>query len=508
MKNKNLFVTAIAIIGLATATMAQSVPNYVPTSGLVAWYPYSGNANDSSGNGYNGTVSNATLSKDRNGNTNNSYLFVGSSGSLISSNPNLPTGNSNRSISAWFKTTSTTGSKTSGTNSNIIVNWGVGNGVNQSCEIGFLAGQLYFTTYAANILYTTTTISDDKWHNVVLTYDGSSIILYLDGNYLNSMSPDKSYPTFNTKSSSLYIGERHNEITAQKMDGNIDDIGIWNRALSTTEVLNLFTGCKMTTAIITAGGATTFCQGDDVVLSSNLTGSSYKYTWFQNGTAISGATSDNYLANQQGNYTVKIDSSNCSNTSNGITLVVNSLPSVTIKSIPYAINIKENPLTIVGNPSGGTFSGSGMSSNQFYPSSASLGLKKIFYKYTDGNGCTNTAIASTVVYDTTICSISVTDTLIIKVKLSGISPPYNTNTVKIYPNPTKANITVDCGNFTSMNGYSIKINNSIGQTVYNQQITQKLVNINLSGWSGKGTYFVYIIDKQSNVIETKKIILE
>jgi hypothetical protein len=42
---KKIIFTAIAIFGLATITMAQ-VPNYVPTNGLVGWWPFTGNAND------------------------------------------------------------------------------------------------------------------------------------------------------------------------------------------------------------------------------------------------------------------------------------------------------------------------------------------------------------------------------------------------------------------------------------------------------------------------------
>jgi hypothetical protein len=75
MKKKNLLLTAIAIFGLATITMAQTIPSYVPTNGLVGWWPFNGNANDESGNGNNGTVNGATLTTDRNGNSNTAYSF-------------------------------------------------------------------------------------------------------------------------------------------------------------------------------------------------------------------------------------------------------------------------------------------------------------------------------------------------------------------------------------------------------------------------------------------------
>ncbi len=52
------------------------VPNYVPTNGLVGYWPFNGNANDESGNGNNGTNNGATLTADRFGNANSAYGFV------------------------------------------------------------------------------------------------------------------------------------------------------------------------------------------------------------------------------------------------------------------------------------------------------------------------------------------------------------------------------------------------------------------------------------------------
>ena len=59
-----------------TMSFAQ-VPSYVPTSGLVGYWPFNGNANDESGNGNNGTVNGATLTTDRFGNAGKAYGFDG-----------------------------------------------------------------------------------------------------------------------------------------------------------------------------------------------------------------------------------------------------------------------------------------------------------------------------------------------------------------------------------------------------------------------------------------------
>src|ERR1017187_1105850 len=75
------------------------------TKGLVAYYPFSGNANDASGNGHNGSVNNATLTTDRFGNANCAYSFNGSVGITVPTLSN--TGTSGATLSLWVKTTTT-----------------------------------------------------------------------------------------------------------------------------------------------------------------------------------------------------------------------------------------------------------------------------------------------------------------------------------------------------------------------------------------------------------------
>lgn len=120
--------------------------------------------------------------------------------------------------------------------------------------------------------------------------------------------------------------------------------------------------------------------------------------------------------------------------------------------------------------------------------------------------CTITVNDTISVIDTTY--ISITDTLIINTTLSGINPPGNVNTIKIYPNPASTHLFIDNGNFSSMNGYTIKIDNSLGQTVFNQQVSQQQFYVDLSSWSGNGTYFVYLIDNLSSIIEIRKVVLQ
>ena len=76
---KLLFILLI----LSVATSYAQIPSYVPTNGLVGYWPFNGNANDASGNGNNGLVNGATLTSDRNNLNQSSYLFSPSSFSYI-----------------------------------------------------------------------------------------------------------------------------------------------------------------------------------------------------------------------------------------------------------------------------------------------------------------------------------------------------------------------------------------------------------------------------------------
>jgi len=199
------------------------------TTGLVAYYPLTGNANDESGNGANGIINGAVLSVDRFGQANRCYYFNGS-GAYISSTPNLPIGNSPRSVSVWFKTTSTSGS--GGWYFNTIVCWG-------HCwaqglyMLGVYQGLLAFSDFYINE-FIQTFVSDGNWHHTVVVFDGTVLNFYLDGQLLITANHN-----FNTAAGNLYIGRRADE-WSQFMNGSIDDVRIYNRVLDESEIQALY----------------------------------------------------------------------------------------------------------------------------------------------------------------------------------------------------------------------------------------------------------------------------
>ncbi|MBV8520022.1 MAG: IPT/TIG domain-containing protein [Acidobacteria bacterium] len=100
-------------------------------------------------------------------------------------------------------------------------------------------------------------------------------------------------------------------------------------ASSPSAAVNVTVNPLPNTPTITPGGATTFCTGGSVTLTSN---SATGNQWRLNGSDITGATGNTYIASQSGDYTVVVtDGNNCpSNASATVTVTVNMNPDATI----------------------------------------------------------------------------------------------------------------------------------------------------------------------------------
>ena len=93
--------TLLLILLLVPMMSFGQVPSYVPTNGLIGYWPFNGNANDESGNGNNATVNGATLTLDRFGNVDESYSFDGIDDYVNTNNP-FYSSNTSHTISLWF----------------------------------------------------------------------------------------------------------------------------------------------------------------------------------------------------------------------------------------------------------------------------------------------------------------------------------------------------------------------------------------------------------------------
>jgi len=225
MKTCKILLTSLLVL-VSSLGFSQSVPSYVPTSGLVGWWGFNGNAQDGSGNGNHGTVNGATLTTDRFGNQNGAYNF---SNSVISINSaNMPLGNSNRSISLWFQASQVP------PGSNVMLFYGSTQS-NQGCGLSLTPTGFVFISWINNdIHFSFTSIQTNVWNKLVAVYESNVSKLYLNGVLLQSIY---SGVNRNTVSGPLHFGF---DGGSQYFIGKLDDIGIWNRALTQQEITNLY----------------------------------------------------------------------------------------------------------------------------------------------------------------------------------------------------------------------------------------------------------------------------
>jgi hypothetical protein len=329
------------------------------SNGLVAWYPFCGNANDESGNGNNGNVNGAQLTTDRWGNSNSAYEFNGI-------NTNIQTANSSSlSILGDFTLSAWKFEYPGSSNYNSIVAKRLGGDWSYNMSISKISGgsgqelnKIYSGRRNNNGAQSEYKFSNDStmegvWQHVLVTVTGDTINFFINGQNagFTSLGNVFTIPMID-QTVGLTIGDCNCGLN-EFMNGKLDDIGIWNRALSQQEITNLY----------------------------------------------------------------------------------------------------------------------------------NLGI------------CYQT--------------ITVTDTLIINANLTGFNPIAYQNTIKVYPNPTNDQITIDCGaNFGTMNGYSIRIDNLLSQTVYTTPISQQNFIVDLNTWTGNGIYLIYLINSQGTPIDVRKIVIQ
>ena len=236
---KRFFLTLSFVLFIIPIGISQNLPSYVPTDGLVAYYPFNGNANDESGNGNHGTVNGATLTSDRNDVQNSSYSFDGLDDyiSINSNNNQLDFfGNCCITISAWIKLDNADNQYSILTNSdynNIHQQYALK--VESNSKLYFLAGDKLFESNGIN--YSSSNINNGQWAHTLVSYDGNKLKLYLNGNLDYENQIIDNFPE--SPSSVAFIGNSwgaNNDF----FPGQIDDVSIWNRALTEQEIQNLY----------------------------------------------------------------------------------------------------------------------------------------------------------------------------------------------------------------------------------------------------------------------------
>jgi hypothetical protein len=297
MKKTLLF---LAVFTLGTTAFSQ-IPNYVPSNGLVGWWPFNGNANDESGNGNNGTVNGATLTTDRFGNSNSAYNFNGNGNHiLVSHSPNFI--NPNMSFSGWVNASQLlTYFNSIVKHGNFTTNAGeqYGIGLTQNGEIhtGFKTSSCT-AGLGWDVNITNSIINLNTWYHLVVTIETNFVKTYLNSTLISTY-PYLGSLVLCSANSELAFGREFSS-SANHFYGSLDDIGIWNRALTECEIQDLYHAQLNSASLsISAGADQSICAGDNVTL--NGTGGS-NYLWNNNvvdGQAFAPAQSNAYVVMAQ-----------------------------------------------------------------------------------------------------------------------------------------------------------------------------------------------------------------
>jgi hypothetical protein len=493
MKTKSL----IAALLLAASSAFAQVPSYVPTNGLVGWWPFNGNANDASGNGNNGTVNGATLTTDRFGITANCYSYDGNADyiSVPNSNSLNP---SQISISVWVHANKDNGGIVEKSNPTNAMEFGYSIGhqdiwcLPRGLKTSIGNGICNSTSYSppnpcSNPLPTSNgiwgplnAVANNQWQFITMTIDTTKTIKqYINGVLNFSGIVSTNLISCNTSTSTLRFGMHWNN-DPEWFDGKIDDIGIWNRALTQQEITALYNAqlCNSSSNTIIADGPTTFCAGNYVNLTSDVVGGTYQ--WRRNGINITtNATSRTFKASTTGSYTCVATCNGTALTSNAIAVNSKTNASATVTASGATSFCLGDSLTLNCTNLGSNYSVQWYRTNVSMENATNYSLvvkQPGTYKVVTRNltnGCSR--ISGSAITTSVNCRIANPDVVSAELvstdldaKVAGEDPK---GKIYIYPNPTSDNkFTVELMGLELNGDATLEVYNAMGQILSSEKV--------------------------------------
>lgn len=287
------------------------------SQGLIAHFPFNGNANDISGNALNGVISNAMLTADKDGSANSAYYFNGVNSYITLPFSNLYNLNpqDSFSISVWilpdlgnpWPAQSLVVKAPYNPDFNLS-SWNYGS---------YMLNYKAMSGYAYNhVLNGTSTLSNDPcWYNIITTYKNGVWKLYVNGALESS---DLSQTKFILKdgNSKIVIG-RKGESSGDYYKGKMDEIRLYNRVLNIEEVSAIVGNCRLPCSTKNDFSFSfNPCNPNNVSFLTSATGYNNIRWDFGDGNTASSTTSPQNTYSSQGNYVVTMitDYATCTDT--------------------------------------------------------------------------------------------------------------------------------------------------------------------------------------------------
>jgi uncharacterized repeat protein (TIGR03803 family) len=337
-------------------------------------------------------------------------------------------------------------------------------------------------------------------HKIKYTYNGGSGCIFADSVYVTVGSPTN--VSFTGLNAFYCINGASSVLTGNPVGGAFSGAGISGSTFipvnagsglhwvkySYTDGNNCIFKDSLSTTVgaltnITITGLNTFycINGSQSLLTGNPSGGTFS------GAGITGNTFNPANAGSgphwiKYNYT---DGNNC-HFKDSLSTTVGNTTNVSYTGLNDSTCINYAPVTLAGNPVGGSFNGPGMAGNVFTPANAGSGTHTIIYSVTDGNNCTFTFSSS------------------IYVDLCVSVEQYNgTGDIRIYPNPNDGRFTIE---MPTAGNYTIRLFNSIGLLVYEKTAEGNAIMKFDMGSLPKGVYFIRM--EENNTMLTTKLVIE
>lgn len=230
----------LLIIGFAL--VSPSFSQLTLSDSLIAHYPFNNNANDSTGNGYNGTVYGATLTEDRFGTPNSAYEFDGVD-DFINCDSILDVSSQDTvSISTWFYPQQIFsnnqysglgfGKKTTGT---------LQLRVRTDTDSRFQAHHASAFENNSTSMRGNSTFNYNQWYHLVAIYSDNNVKMYINGSAQTFNSGNGNLLSNIPQNSIFRIGSSFVDNDVQKFfHGKLDEIRVYNRGLSNSEIDSLY----------------------------------------------------------------------------------------------------------------------------------------------------------------------------------------------------------------------------------------------------------------------------
>ena len=331
-------------------------------SGLVAHYPFTGNAQDRTSYAAHGTVKGAALTTDRLGQPNAAYSFSGSASTIevphAAQQNQLPF-----TISVWFRSSSPVGQSASADVVGLVGKYSSTSWNGWQLGLDEFNGTInpwYLPSRANNVIgdydnrapfESAPFLADARWHQAVFTVDTTGGILYIDGveaarqGWLGSaVATASTYPLL----LGVYVGN-----TSYYFKGDLDELRLYQRVLTATEVRDLFalefSGVVPVPPAITAPPVVLPTPvGNSVSICVTASGTApLSYQWRKGGISVAGATNACFTiaaaqTGDAGSYDCVVSNAAGSVTSSAAVLAVGSAPAITTHPVSQAV-----PLTSV-----------------------------------------------------------------------------------------------------------------------------------------------------------------